>query len=355
MRRRILFLTPNLNGGGSQKVLIWILSNLDSVDYDMSLGICNHVGELANEVPEKVKIYNFDKKRVAFSIFKIIKAIKQIKPDVVISFISHLNIIVAFIRFFFGKNIKFVSRESSIISINNQYQKHPKIMNVMYKLLVNNFDKVICQSKYMKNDLIKHFGLKTKKIEVIYNPALYKRLKNTNYYSREIICTAGRFTIEKGFEDLIMAYNNLLQEIDMPELYILGDGELRNKYSKLIEMYNLQNKVFLPGFVKNVFEYFYKSKLYICTSRYEGLPNAVIEALATGTPVITYNCPGGISEIIIDNENGFLVESNNIEDLGSKIKIGLDYNWNTEKIINLTEKIAPDKIINQYKSLFNTV
>ena len=158
------------------------------------------------------------------------------------------------------------------------------------------------------------------------------------------LLAVGRLDKNKNFKDII----EILPKLNM-KLTILGDGVERENLQKLATKLNV-NVEFL-GFQKNPYKYMKNAKLLILTSLYEGLPNVVLEANACEVPVIAYNCIGGTRELINEGINGFLVECENKEDLQQKIRDGLNYKWDKEKIKNYIAKFSVDNIIKKYEDI----
>jgi len=103
-------------------------------------------------------------------------------------------------------------------------------------------------------------------------------------------------------------------------LTLLGDGPEKENLRKLINSLSLSDHVTLEGYQKNPYTYFSNADLFVLSSRYEGLPNAMLESLACGTPVVAFNCPGGIDEIIVNESHGALVPENDVQALSTAIE-----------------------------------
>ena len=116
-----------------------------------------------------MKIIDLGSSKSRYSILKIIKIIYELKPDVVLSILSHLNILLALIKPFLPKDIEYIARESTIVSIDNKNSKYGNFLNYLYKNVYNRFYLIITQSKYMERDLIHNFNLDENKIQVINN------------------------------------------------------------------------------------------------------------------------------------------------------------------------------------------
>ena len=146
------------------------------------------------------------------------------------------------------------------------------------------------------------------KLHILPNP-LSPEFKNKgieDHLRANIILNVGRLTNQKGQRTLISAFS----QINPPnwKLVIVGEGENRSEYEQMIKDFEMEEKNFLPGRLKNISDYYNDAKIFAFTSLYEGFPNALIEAMHMGLPSISTDCPTGPSELISDGINGFLVE-----------------------------------------------
>ena len=176
---------------------------------------------------------------------------------------------------------------------------------------VKNFDKLVVLTKA---DL-KEWESITNNVQQIYNFSPFKSSDKSTLDKKRII-SVGRLEPQKGFDLLIKAFSKVNKEdLKGYTFHIFGDGEDKEALLKLISNFKLKNFIFLEGISKNIQEEMYNSSMYIMTSRYEGFPMVLLEALSVGLPIISYNCPSGPAEIIENNDCGFLVEFNNTEQL----------------------------------------
>ncbi|MCM3023151.1 glycosyltransferase [Weizmannia ginsengihumi] len=158
--------------------------------------------------------------------------------------------------------------------------------------------------------------------------------------SKPIILSVGRLEYQKGFDILINSFAKLVRMGYEGTLVILGEGSLRNELSKLISDLNIQNRVLLPGFT-NPYPIMRNCDVFILSSRYEGLPTVLIEALALGQRVISTDCPSGPREILKEGKFGKLVKSESIDALTKEIKnfFELNKNYQTSSISNKDHEI----------------
>jgi glycosyltransferase involved in cell wall biosynthesis len=361
MRRKLhlLFFVPNLEGGGSERVVSILLKYLDKSKFDLTLALVKKKGVFLEDIPMEVKVIDLDSSRTRNAIIKIVKTIRAEKPDIVFSTLGHLNLILASIRVFFSRTIVFIARESSMVSLHNKNEVYPFLFDILFRTVYHNFDKIICQSMYMRDDLLKNYRIPKKKISVINNPVDSRRINESilddyNLFNDSKInfITVGRMSLEKGFEDVIKAFSY----VKSPNIHLtmIGEGILRPSLERLSLDLDLSNKITFLGFQKNPYKYMSKAKCLVLTSHYEGFPNVVLEANACGIPVIAFNSPGGVSEIIDNGKNGWLIENRSLTDLAKKIEETASQNFEKDQIKNYIEqRFGVTKILRQYQELFD--
>ena len=343
--------------GGSERFISNIVTHIDTNYFDLTLILIKKEGDYLKVLPKSLKVVDLKCKRVRESMFKIMYYIYNYKPDVVFSTVSHLNIYLGIIRFFFDKKIKFIARESNTISERIKNQKNPLMFRILYHLFYNNYDIVIAQSISMKQDLVDNFGLNRKKIKIIYNPVdidyIQKKIssENTNFNNNCLnLLAVGSLEYQKGFDLLINAAS--LIKVNF-QLFILGSGSLFIELRKLRDELGLSSKVTFFGNIENPFAFMKHADFLVLSSRFEGLPNVVLEANACGTPVIAYNSPGGTAEIVKHGINGILIDKLDAITLARGIDCSQNYDFSKKQIIdNARNNHSIKKIIPQIISLF---
>lgn len=337
---KLLILTPTLESGGSEKFVSLLSKHINTNIFSVCLVVVNNANPFFKIENPAIEIINLRKNRVLFSLSAIKKVVNNFKPDIIFSTANHLNLYLAIFKNRFSSNIKFVAREASIVSINSKQAKLPVLYNWLIKKYYSRFDMIICQSAYMQQDLVTHYRVPDQKIMVVHNaiaevlhtPAQPAKQNNEHVYK---FITVARLSDEKGIERLIHAVGLLSVSF---KYYIIGEGSKRNELQQLINTLQLQDKIFLTGEKKPPFAGLEDTDLFLMGSYYEGFPNVLLEAGAHGIPVVAFNAPGGIAEIIRENENGLLVEDNNLIAFATTIKKALNSNFAREQIIETTKK-----------------
>ena len=187
---------------------------------------------------------------------------------------------------------------------------------VLLKLIYPHADRIIAVSRAVAADASKYLGLPPSRIEVVYNPVIMPSLFNSEsqvplhpWFAEgcpPVILGAGRLTPQKDFVTLLKAFAIIRQERPA-RLIILGDGLERNRLLGMAREMRIENDVDMPGFVADSFSLMKSCAVFVLSSVYEGLPTVLIEALASGCPVISTDCPGGSREILADGAFGELV------------------------------------------------
>ena len=305
-KTKIIFLLTSLSKGGGERVASQLSLNLpDSIEITIVL--------LKNQVsfPYKGKLVflnlstskNFISRICCLflAMYRFKKIIKAQKPDRVISFGAPANAINVLV------NKKSILRiESFMTSACKGFEG--AINKILIKIFYNKSEKIIRVSKEIAEDLINNFGILKEKIEVIYNPINLKEIHNLAKESLEadhekifkspVVISMGRLGREKNYQSLIKVFGGVKNSVKEAKLVIMGEGELKQELMGLIKDLNLSDSVYLLGWQENPFKFLVKSKVFVLCSLWEGLPNAILEAMASGLPVISVDCRSGPREIL---------------------------------------------------------
>jgi len=174
---------------------------------------------------------------------------------------------------------------------------------------------IVANSRGAAEDLARVLNVPRQQIHLIYNPtydnSLLEQAKEPVEHpwfqvgEPPVVLGVGRLTYQKDFGTLLRAFARVRKE-RVCRLVLLGEGAERAKLEALAEELGVRTEVALPGFVENPYKYMARAAVFVLSSRYEGLPNVLIEALACGVPVVATDCPSGPGEILLDGRAGLL-------------------------------------------------
>jgi glycosyltransferase involved in cell wall biosynthesis len=244
-------------------------------------------------------------RRVRHALPRVVSLIRAERPDVVFSTLSHLNLALAIVRPLLPSATRCIARESIVLGEILHEFRHPRLWAAGYRRFYRRFDAMVCQSEDMRRDLVERFGLPASKAVTINNPIDADRIRRMAGLdvaarpapdpSRIELVAAGRLTPQKGFDVLIHAL--ALAADPRMHLTLLGDGPLRQALEARAAAHGLEARVRFAGFDPNPYRTFARSDAFVLSSRFEGFPNVMLEALACGTPVVASPAPGGVAEI----------------------------------------------------------
>ena len=185
---------------------------------------------------------------------------------------------------------------------------------------------------------------------VIYNPLTLKQGKPSEGTSKRFL-TIGRFTpLHKGIDLLIEAFHLFSQKDQEWNLDIVGEGTEESSFRKLITQYKLEDRITIHPFTNNIQEYYANAQIYVLSSRWEGMPLVLVEAMAHGLPVVTSDLP--VSKEIM-SDFGMYFENGNIEDLAKKLEEATHIDWQakSKEALAIAQRFDIKNIIKQWKEL----
>lgn len=313
MKKKICFFSGVISrSGGTERVGIMIANELANKGYDVSILSFWNDCKPFFKVNEKIKIdYLLDYKEgklyrtYIYPILKLRKYIKSKNIDILIDIDTLLSKYSGYaVR---GTKCKLVSWEH----FNYYYMLKDNSRIKAKKIVKKVAEKLVVLTKEDKEAHIENMGFDCEKIEQIYNPSPFE-IKNEYNFENKNFVAVGRLTEQKGFDFLIKAWKIFEERNKEWTLTIVGDGEEKEN---LEELSKDANNIKFVGKTDNVEMYYKQASCYVLSSRYEGFPMVILEAQSFALPVIAYDCKTGPKEMVFDNENGYLVESSNVEKL----------------------------------------
>ena len=359
-KKRILFLIPSLRGGGAERVIVTLLKHFDRSIFQLALAVVDtRKAVFLDDLPTDIEVIDLGVTRVRYALPRIVALIWRRRPDVVFSTLGHLNLALSMVRSLLPERTRYIVRETSIVSKSIEAYPSPFIWRWLYRRFYKNHDRVVCQSQYMQSDLVRNFSIPLNRTIVINNPVDVKFINSLSalpFDNREMghgcpnLVASGRLVRVKGFDLLIHAI--ALLENPGIRLSILGEGAVLDELKQFVLTRNLQDQIFFVGFQSNPYAWFARADAFVLSSRHEGFPNVVLEAIACGTPVIATPAPGGIHEILDEIDGCIIADKISAEALADAI--GKWINTRTKVSGLAIEPYRVERIVGQYESLFLT-
>jgi len=323
----ITLVISSLRGGGAERVMsvmanYWVTrgKNVTLITLDSKLSdayrIDPRVRRIGLDLVKKSKTPLVALKNNIVRIIKLRKAIQEYKGEVVISFIDHMSITT--LLAVLGTHIKVIISERND---PRQYTIGP-VWEKLRRWSYPRADALVVQTIAVSNWAR---GLVSGSIvRVIPNPVplietnigIDSPLKDRSPF----IVSMGRLVHQKGFDQLLEAFSICRNWHKNWSLIIMGEGPKRDELEKLANRLGIKESVIFMGWTKDPYTVLQQAEFYVLSSRYEGFPNALLEAMSCGLPVISYDCPSGPSDIINHGENGLLLPQGDLEAMVASIK-----------------------------------
>lgn len=314
--KRIAFFIPDLSDGGAQKVVINLLRGMSKRGISLDLLLAHAEGPFLEQVPKDVRVIKLDVSRVAKAVLPLSKYLKQYEPWALISHLNYANVAVVLAKQLARTKTKLVLVEHNTVSAHKSKVKTFQLVNSLMKVLYPKAEHIVTVSEAASRDLEKYIKYQTGQVKTIYNPIVDDQLFDKAKASLDhpwfqpdappVFLAVGRLIELKDFAMLIKAFS-LLRKDQLAHLVILGEGELREELENLADNLGISEDLFFGGFVDNPYAYMSRSTALVLSSRSEGLPNVLIEAMACGCPVISTDCFSGPREILEAGKYGKLV------------------------------------------------
>ena len=358
MKQTIAFVLPSLNAGGAQRV-VCSLANLLVYEYQVYI-IALYPCEPFYKLNRNIKIATCQETylleptllqsvRNNYMLVKnLAKNLKKLQIDIAIGFLPATNIYTILACK--------IAKIPSIVSerANPEFNRINNVWHTIRKLVYPYTHCLVVQTEGTKNYFKNYVN---SEIQVIKNPNNTELLerRDDNIPKENIILNVGRLIDLKSQDLLIRAFSNIKNT--GWKVILIGDGDNFENYKQLISSLGMQDQILLAGNIKNISEYYNKAKIFAFTSKHEGFPNVIIEAMSYGLACISTDCPYGPSEIIQHNVNGILLPvgdqqalEDNLSKLMNDTKLQTKFSENAKESV---EAYSPTEIASQWRKLIH--
>ncbi len=324
----------------------------------VDLLVVKSVGPLQERVDPAVNVISLDMGRIAFSIFPLVRYLRINTPRVLMGVDEHVHILSLLARPFARVRPKVVLRVGNMLSeLFNRYQGKAKLMAYIVPRIYKWADMVIGNSQGVARDVAQVCGIKPERIRVIFNPKDLGAIQTAAQESVELAWLApghtefvvvwfGRLREQKNLPHLFRAFA-VLQRSTESRLVIVGQGREQGRLEALVNELGIKERVYFAGYQDNPYKFVSRADVYVLPSLWEGLPNALIEALVCGTPAIAADCDSGPREILAPGTDPYKRIKDGVEwaEYGALIPV----NGEQELVEALTSLIADEGKRSRYK------
>lgn len=311
----------------------------------------------------KVNLVELKCERTLKSLIPLRKQLKMSQPDVILSVLTHINVISALACFSLGWHKRLNVSERNAFSLDKNVNANIvmraayAIAPFIYRLLPR---PVIAVSQGVADDLVASTILRHSDIVTAPNPVITEDTRKAASQPakhewlqgkhKNVIVAVGRLSYQKGFDLLLDAFYKISPEVPC-YLIIFGEGELRSQLENQAEALGLKNRVSFAGYSENVITEISKADLFVLSSRFEGSPNALVEAISMGLKIVSFDCPCGPKEILKGHEVKSLVNYLDVNKLSAAMQSQLQEE-NAADFSDVTSTYTSANSARVYKGLF---
>ena len=310
-RRTYVFVLDSFASGGAQRVALNLIRALDPEVFPTTLVLLDARGPLADLVGDRPQIHNLQAPRLRQALPRLLGVLRQINPRAVLSTLPHLNLALAAARRLLPPDTRLLLREANTPSSSLATQPLPRAFGLAYRLLYRRADRILCPSRWIAEELTRDLGVPADRLRVVPNPVDLESVRAQAESGaprppgcRVHLVAAGRFVRQKGFDRLLELLPSTAPDV---HLSLCGDGPERPALESLVRARGLERRVQFTGILGSPWPIISGADAFLLPSRWEGMPNVALEALACGTPVIATPEAGGIGEVAEQAAPGAIV------------------------------------------------
>jgi len=359
---RLALLLPTLGGGGAERIMVTLANELARRGFAVDLVVFTAEGPFRSAVRDPVRLVDLGTKRARASLLPLVRYLRANRPKGLIASQGHANTLAVAARMLAGVPTTIVLREENTFSVSTADASGVagRLGPLLIRWAYHRADRVIAVSNGAARDLKTSVGLPDDAVEVIANPVAAEEIARQAAEPLDhpwfapgeppVILGVGRLRPAKDFENLLRAFARVRERIPA-RLLILGEGAERAALERVARELGVSDHVQMPGFVGNPFQYMRRAGVFVLSSRWEGLPGALIEAMACGCPVVSTDCPSGPMEILEGGRYGPLVPMGDDARLAEAILRMLDDPTPTETLTASVRRYSVEEITDRYVEL----
>ncbi|MFN8444485.1 MAG: glycosyltransferase [Caldilineaceae bacterium] len=324
MSKRLTVFLPALYSGGAERTMLNLANGMAERDIQVDLVLSQAEGPYLCQISPKVNLVDLSKGQVVQAsrtlsrLPALVRYLRQTQPDAMLSALSRANLVAVVARALARTPRRLVVNIQNTVSQDapNSPARLGRLAPTLSKYIYRKADAVIGVSQGVVDDLVQGVGVPAKLAKVIYNPVITPELRQKAKQPLEhpwfkageppVILAVGRLMMQKDYPTLFQAFAQLRQT-QPARLLILGEGPERAQLESLTHQLGIADHVSMPGFVQNPYPYIVNASTFVLSSRWEGLPTVLIEALYCGVPIVSTDCPSGPREILHNGKIGRLV------------------------------------------------
>jgi glycosyltransferase involved in cell wall biosynthesis len=329
-RIRVLLLIPRLNAGGAEQVMSLVATGLSQSKYEVHLALVKAHEAGSTSLTPSVTVHALGARRARTAFRPLLRLVWRLRPAVILSGSPEISFVVLALRSLFPRKTRVLVRQNGTVSAALSLGGVPRYTRWLYRFLYPRADRIICQSRAMAADLAVQLNIGSDRIAVLPNPVDLEgvlRAEPSKLFwmgPGPHLLAVGRLSPEKGFDLLVDAFAAVRRRYPHADLAIAGAGREESKLKSQCSELGLQTAVRFLGRVDKPYGLFAGATLFVLSSRYEGVPNSLLEAAAAGLPLVATPASGGVVDLLRGREGAWLAADISAESLAQALVQALE-------------------------------
>lgn len=308
--RRLAIFLPSLDGGGAEKVVLALARQFVAHGVQCDLVIAMSKGRLLGSVPEGIRLVMLQKNKTPHAAFALARYLRKERPQTLLSTIFTANLTALMAGLLAPRSIRVVVREANQTEhdLDTDSRLKSRLNQVLVPMLYRRADAVIAVATSLRDGLLRACIAPDTKISVIRNPVLSSTMVGAMpaCRDRQLILACGRLEPQKDHATLLRAFSRVVKQRHS-RLVIVGEGSQLSQLRAQAAELGLGDAVTFAGFDPDPQLRMQQAAVLVHPSRFEGMSNVLIEAMANHCPIVATDCPGGSREVLVDGKYGTLV------------------------------------------------
>ena len=335
MSRRLSLFVPSMRGGGAERAMANLANGFVARGHGVELVLARAEGPNLPWLDPAVEVIDLGLKRVAGAVMPLRRHLRERRPDALVASWEHANVAAMLAALTARTSVPVVLNEQNTLSqsASEPGRRNGAMLTTLARRLYPRAAGLTAVSAGVADDLATVVGVDRSRIDVVFNPVISAQLERFAAEPCEhpwfdsgqppVIVAAGRLRPQKDYPLLVRAFQQVRARREC-RLMIFGDGPETETLSRLVDELGLAADVALPGYSANPYPAMRRAAVYAMSSRFEGLPTVLVEALFCGVPIVSTDCPSGPQEILAGGRFGRLVPVGDVDALAAGLLAGVD-------------------------------
>jgi len=314
----IALLTSHMEGGGAQRAVAKLAAGIATKGHDVDLVLAQARGPFLAEIPPEVRVVDLHASRLADAAMPLVRYLRRVRPSVLFSALDYVNVVAVLARAlsFSGTRLVVSERNHLSTAVAHTVNRSTRMMPWLVRYSYPHADAVVAVSQGVADDLVATCGLRPALVHVLHNPVVTPELLRMRAQPVEhpwlrdktvpVVLSVGRLVPQKDHATLLDAFAEVRRHRPV-RLVVLGEGPQRPHLEEQVRQLEISDDVSMPGFCANPYPAMAATDAFVLSSRFEGSPGALVEAMSSGVPVVATDCPSGPRELLADGRHGRLV------------------------------------------------